>query len=188
MKWIVGITAIVVILGMYYGVRLAWLRTPAMLYTQVLLFPILVGACIYVLFIAKRGTRTGYQIAMSRIREKTGRIHYAVWGVLGAILLPAGCAHFAYVVPAWAANAVATEPFAGAFRIDDIRKRSGPRRTSFYEIYLLDHAGDALVLPYSAAAVEAREWRAGDTVCLHGRTSIFGTIVRAIRLGDCGVK
>ena len=90
MKWIVGITAIVVILGMHYGVRLAWLRTPAMLYTQVLLFPILVGACIYVLFIAKRGTRTGYQIAMSRIREKTGRIHYAVWGVLGAILLPAG--------------------------------------------------------------------------------------------------
>jgi hypothetical protein len=168
----------------YTGTRLPWLRTDISFFVRIyVLFPALSAGFFWCLFIAKTADgRTPFRTLISDVRGKPAQIRKTASLVAGSLFLPFFLADISYVAPAWLAKMVAKDPYAQVFRLSELKERSGPLWTLYYEIYLGDSStGAQATLPFDASSVKEKTWRQGEMVCVRGTTSIFGTIVTSMQ-------
>lgn len=170
--------------------RLPYLRTAAGFRIRAfVIFPLLVCLLVYFGYIRtsqKSGGTTGYRYMINRMTSRREKVRLTVMSLLG---IPAICAAIAYStieVSAWSAYVAASSPFSHTYVITRIRHLGGPLWTARYDMTLseIDRAGIVhLILtrePYLRG-----QWKTEDVTCVHGRSSIFGSIVEVIRKGPC---
>jgi hypothetical protein len=176
--------------AVWFGARLPWIRNDWTWYFRLfLVYPLLLAPLFYFAFIARSpytGT-SGYKTVMATIGSRRKRVTTTAWGVAGLLFVPGFLAHVSYVAPAWAAELLSHEPWRKTYQIVEIKARSGPVWSLCYECYLVEARprGEA-VLPLRPSVVEQAHLRPGGTICVKGRTSMFGTIVTDVTTTQSG--
>lgn len=118
---------------------------------------------------------TGYQMAMSKFRGRRARFKQAFGGGAGLIFISAGLAWTAVYFSAWAANLFASDDFAQAYQI--VNKKAASR---YLDIEMVDLAtGKSASFRSTIIQLSEDYWGVGNTICVRGRTSMFGTIVES---------
>lgn len=167
----------------FTGSRLPWLRVEWTWYVRMFVaFPLLLATFIYLGFVGKLPSgRSSYQTMLASTGRGWKRASLTFWLVLGMLLVPGFLCYSSYVFPAWAANIVSREAWHASFRVADVKARSGPVWSLYYEAYLTEtNSGQEAILPLGRSVVEESGLRANDTICARGRSSMFGAIVTDI--------
>jgi hypothetical protein len=161
------------------GMRLPFIYTQFTFQSRAfIVFPLLLAICIYCAFIYRNGNQpSGYKQAMNRLPDRKSKLKETAWGVAGFLLLTGGFAWTSVSFPAWAANLLATTAFERTYQINDITTRSGPVWRTLFELKLSDtKTGEEVELPLTRRRYETHHWKIGESICVKGRTSIFGAI------------
>ena|SRR5882672_8353012 len=115
-------------------------------------------------------------MALQKLPTRRQRMRQLAVGLAGLVFLPAVIAWTSVAFPAWAANMTASMPFNEVYRVVDIKGVS-----NFHEVELTSASTTTDVAVWvKTKALAKRDWNTGDTVCLRGRSSTFGTIIESI--------
>lgn len=143
-----------------------------------LIFPLLLAITVFYAFIyRKSGDKTGFQQAIENAGSKKERSRVVIYGIGGCLLCPAGIAWTSIAFPAWAAQLVADTPYSHIYHIDDITLRSGSKWSTLFDLEMSSPALEPVTLRLNRSRYELNHWKSGDSICVMGRTSVFGTII-----------
>lgn len=159
------------------------------------LFPALLIFSIYGLFVHKGVRRgnlelTAYQYRMHSFTSRAGKIKETILGLAGLVLLAFFFSYSSLGVPAWATEIFARKEYLGRYVVEDIGVGGGPVLTTVFKLQLRDpKTGEKVVLPLRRRLYEQFPAEVGESVCLRGRTWIFGTVIEGggrgnVRCGD----
>lgn len=163
------------------GTRLPYIYTAFA--TQVrtfVVFPLLLGGLIYRIYFYRRpGQPSGFEWRMSLLSSRGERLKAGLIGVVGLFLVSGGIAWTSVAFPAWATKLFATDVVVHQYVVHEITRRSGPEWSTLFDLELTDaRSGESVVLRLPRAQFELnRRWKPGDSICVRGRKSLFGTIV-----------
>jgi hypothetical protein len=149
------------------------------------LSPLLMAGFLYMFIFYKWPPgKTGFETARQLYPDKRGKIRFGFLLMMGTLLFGWMAARDISIgVPAWVAYYTASEPIMQVYQIQVVTERGGPGFTGRFDLGLSDPvSGDEVVLPvkrtdYPETMYARPIWRVGDTLCVRGRTSFFGTII-----------
>ena len=107
------------------------------------------------------------------------------------VLLCAGFSWTSISYSAWATSVLARQELLRQYEIGRSRVWGGPMWSATYDLYLRNEgSGVEVVLPLRRSACEHSHWKSGESICVHGRTWIFGTMIEALTrdMEACGNK
>jgi hypothetical protein len=124
---------------------------------------------------------TGYEQAMRELSRRE-KLVLTLKMLAGLLFLPAGVSWLSVYLAACVAKVSAEEPLEQTYAVMDIRRvRAGDE----FQLSSVPDGEDAWLYWRGR---EAQKFRSDRRICLHGRTSFFGTIIDSIESSDCKPK
>lgn len=169
--------------------RLGYLMTGRSFFIRMyIIFPVLVFFWYLWIFIYKWhggwGGITIYEMNLRRFRGWKGRLQLFLTYLFGFPALLAVCAWLAIGSPAWLAFMTASEPFRREYIYTP--NDYVAQGYNFKDSLTGDRASVRVTTElYASFPDEVSNFYAEKVVCLHGRTSMFGTIVSKVKIGRC---
>jgi hypothetical protein len=118
------------------------------------------------------------------------RIKESAKAVVGFAFFSLSFAWLSLGIPAWATEIFARKEYLGRYVVEDIGVGGGPTLTTVFKLQLRDpKTGEKVVLPLRRRLYEQFPAEVGESVCIRGRTWIFGTVIEGggrgnVRCGD----
>ncbi|WP_206606458.1 hypothetical protein [Steroidobacter cummioxidans] len=165
---------------MVTGMRLPYLQTHLAFQLRVfVLFPLFASVLAYFSFFFRgKLLSSGYELRMGQLATRKDRVKSTLWGLFGLVLISGGVAWTSIGFPAWATDLVAKEVYSREYIIESIEVRGGPLWSTMYHLRLRRQGADETVmLPLKRMIYEQARWKRGQSVCVHGRSWILGTII-----------
>lgn len=180
-------------LGINLGLRVAYFYTPlAFEIRAFVIFPILVIPPLYFLFLYKKNIRgkeqTVWRVYLENLASKGQKqnIYSIVLGLVALSLFSGIIAWSSIFIAACVAELAAHLPFSQTYTITEITTRR--MRPRVFDLSLAKNSTeiDGTILRLTRQRYEEHYWKVGDVICVHGRTSIFGSVADTLTKGDCG--
>ena len=150
-----------------------------------ILLPAFIGIFVYIIFFFRgQKGKSAYLLILEKYQDREERIRMILSCILGILLFSIGFATYSIGVSARITDHTASDPFMHVYKIQTITERGGtPGFIPWIELDLSDPAsGEVVMLPlnrtdYADTMHGSLVLRVGETICVRGRTSIFGTII-----------
>jgi hypothetical protein len=194
-RWISKVVpASLVVMGLvaFGAISLPYLQTDvAFTFRDLVLFPGLLVVSLYWIYVRKGIQRgkiklTPYQYQMHSLTSRAEKIKQTIGAFLGLLLFTYFFSWISLGIPAWATQIFARNEYLGRYVVEDV----GSGGKGITELQLRDpKKGEKVVLRLPRGRYRQFPVEVGESVCIRGRTWIFGTVIEwgdggNVRCGD----